>query len=298
MNPEPYLGLYINLDRSVGRRREFEDQLVKHGIAGRYQRFPAIDGTVVGSAREKLKPGEVGCFHSHYKALLHAKTAGIPAHIVEDDVILSDHLVNFARDAVSSRLLDGFDMLFTDTYVHANPFTLRFLKEGMDAAFDEQGRLRPDFTIRFFPLAMQELTCTSSYFVGANSIDRVLAVLKAELDAGPRMPLDYCYRAAADRGTLNIACTMPFLTTVRLDSMDSSTIANSSDRGFGLDIALQTLLRYSFFVDRDLAGHAARHLEQLIGPSVEHDRHHRLIVDVLSAILSSSRSVRARPPLL
>src|SRR5882672_2214927 len=293
MSITPYTGLYINLDRSPERRREFEGQLRTYNIFDRYVRLPATDGTLIQSPRATVKPGEIGCFHSHYRALLHAKPSGLPVHVVEDDALLSEHVDGFARNAVASRLFDSCDVLFTETYVHANPFTLRFLKEGMDQALDEQGRVRPDFNVRLFGLAMMELTGTTSYFVGANSVERVLAVLKAELNAGPRMPLDLCLRAAVDSGALKIACTMPFLTSIRLESIVGSTISSPYDRGAGFDIALQTLLRYSFFIKRDLQGYATRYFRKIVDPRIERDTHHAFIAAVLSAVLSGSKPVDA-----
>ncbi len=286
MSITPYTGLYINLDRSPERRIEFEEQLRTYNIFDRYVRFPAIDGTLIQSPQATVTPGEVGCFLSHYRALEHAKVRGLPVHVVEDDTLMSAHVEGFATTAVASGHFNKFDVIFTDTYVHANPFTLRFLKEGMDQALDGQGQLRPDFNVQLFGLAMMELTGTSSYFVGANSIDRVLMVLKAELDAGPRMPLDYCFRAAVDRGTLKVACTMPFLTTIRLESIVDSTISRSLDRRVAFDFALQTLLRYSFFIKRDLQDYAMPYFLQIIGPCAKRDPHQSFMAAVLSAILS------------
>jgi len=39
----PYTGLYINLDRSVERRKKIEDQLRSFDLASRYERFAAVD---------------------------------------------------------------------------------------------------------------------------------------------------------------------------------------------------------------------------------------------------------------
>lgn len=292
MDVPPYTGIYINLDRSQERRRDLEEQLRTYNLLSRYVRLPATDGTLLHSSRETLKPGEIGCFHSHYRALLSAQRSGLPVHILEDDVLLSEHLEGFVGKAVASKFFDNVDIIFTETYVHGNPFTLRFLKEGMDQAFNRQGQLRPNFEIRLFGLAMLELTGTTSYLVGPSSINRVLAVLKAELDAGPRMPIDYCLRAAVDNGTLKMACTMPFLTSIRLESVIESTIASPHARGAGFDIALQTLLRYSFFVKRDLEGYAMQYLCKLVDPLTEKDPHHRYITAVLDAILAGAEPNR------
>jgi len=79
--PAPYHGLYINLDRSVERRERMEAQLADLGLAGRYVRFPAIDGASLGSGTGTLKAGERGAFHSHVQALEDARRkSGCGAH--------------------------------------------------------------------------------------------------------------------------------------------------------------------------------------------------------------------------
>jgi len=106
MSITPYTGLYINLDRSPERRREFEGQLRTYNIFDRYVRLPATDGTLIQSPRATVKPGEIGCFHSHYRALLHAKPSGLPVHVVEDDALLSEHVDGFARDRLARQPQD------------------------------------------------------------------------------------------------------------------------------------------------------------------------------------------------
>src|SRR5262245_21679794 len=96
-----YTGLYINLDRSTERRRSIEEQLAKFNLSSRYTRFEAVDGLKT-AAREGLQPGEVGCFHSHHRALMKGGENGLPVHILEDDILLSQYLDFAARKLVSS----------------------------------------------------------------------------------------------------------------------------------------------------------------------------------------------------
>jgi hypothetical protein len=44
MRELPYIGRYINLDRSPERRAVLETMLNGLGVADRYQRFAAVDG--------------------------------------------------------------------------------------------------------------------------------------------------------------------------------------------------------------------------------------------------------------
>jgi GR25 family glycosyltransferase involved in LPS biosynthesis len=56
--------LYINLDRSIERRRAIESQLRRFNLFNRYARFAAIEPKDV-PASEHVLPGESACFHSH-----------------------------------------------------------------------------------------------------------------------------------------------------------------------------------------------------------------------------------------
>jgi GR25 family glycosyltransferase involved in LPS biosynthesis len=102
----PYHGLYINLDRSAGRRENFERQLAALGLAPFYARFPAIDGAMLSTARTALPGGETGCFFSHFRALEAARSRNLPVHILEDDALLSPHVQPVIQDAIAGGLFE------------------------------------------------------------------------------------------------------------------------------------------------------------------------------------------------
>jgi GR25 family glycosyltransferase involved in LPS biosynthesis len=190
-----YTGLYINLDRSTERRRRFEEQLAKFNLSGRYSRFEAVDGLKL-AAREGLQPGEVGCFHSHYRALMKGGENGLPVHILEDDTLLSQYLDFAARKLVSSNFFGPFDIVFTETFVQPDISWLAFYKREFDRAL-AGGRGAIRFQVK--DLKAQHWWGMTSYFVAAASIDKVLRILAEELERGPTMPIDDCLLLAAGR---------------------------------------------------------------------------------------------------
>lgn len=96
---------YINMDRSMERRREIENFIQKHHLEKNIVRFPAVDGSQYTSNSEltganslstefcfdvkKYPPGVVGCFLSHILAVKKAHDLGLPYVVIaEDDVVL------------------------------------------------------------------------------------------------------------------------------------------------------------------------------------------------------------------
>src|SRR4051812_37160662 len=134
-----YRGLYINLDRSGPRRERMEAQLAAFGLNDRYSRFPAVDGMALAASGSRIKPGELGAFHSHLRALESAASDRLPLHLLEDDALLSEHVKPIIEDAIAARLFDRFDILFTDTFIPPHVGMLKALK----GAFDKVAMLEP-----------------------------------------------------------------------------------------------------------------------------------------------------------
>jgi GR25 family glycosyltransferase involved in LPS biosynthesis len=282
-----YSGLYLNLDRSTQRRSEIEQQLQSYRLADRYIRFPAVDGALVGPPfRATVTPGQFGCFQSHYEALRQARPSGHHVHIMEDDVLLSDYLAVAAESIVGSSAFERFDMIFTDTFVHPDLRMLRFCKQEFDRAL-AGGPAASPVRFQLLDLANVRLAGSTSYFVGPNSVDRVLAVYKSGLDLGPTMPIDICLRRAAEQGKLRIACVLPFVTTLRLEHVAGDGIAGTTGAADNPAATLLALLRYSFFIGRDLDGYAGSFLKRAIetaGPDA-----HRVFLGRLLELLLSDK---------
>lgn len=276
-----YAGYYINLDRSPERRREIEAGLDALGILGRYRRFPGIDGATIEKSGN-LKPGEVGCYRSHYEALRLGEATGLPVHILEDDVIFSKKFDEVAKTILSKNLLDRFDILFTDTFVHHDPIRLSSLKRAYERA--TKGK-----NVAYSVMDMRQtyLCCASSYFVGPASVGKVADILERELAAGPQVMHDILFRKLALSGKLRIGCCFPFATSVRLEHIMATTIVGREAQIGNLSVLASALLRYSFFVEHDLQNYAKRFVEALRdGTERKPDKHQELLMAVLEFMLS------------
>jgi GR25 family glycosyltransferase involved in LPS biosynthesis len=284
----PYTGLYINLDRSADRRREIEAELQKHNLVGLYARFAAVDGAREAPTNSKLKPGETGCFLSHYRALLAARDAGTGVHLLEDDAILSSHLGPTARLILGSRIFEQYDILFTDTFLHPNLQEIKNYKELFDTLIPDPANPPASIKFKIFSLAGRGMATTPSYFVGAGAIPRVLDVFQREIAAGLSLPLDLFMRKAVDEGRLRIGCLFPFITSVRLEHILNTTIAARDKQETNPSVLALALLRYSFFVGRDLEGYALPILEKIRRPLAagRPDPHRAFLLKVLDFYLS------------
>ncbi len=277
----PYAGFYINLNRSPARRREIEAGLRALGIEGRYRRFPAVDGATIENPG-RLKPGQAGCFHSHYEVLRQGEKTGLPLHIIEDDILFSDKFDQVARTIVSNKLLDRYDIIFTDTFVHTDLNHLAFLKNAYDQTMKGEGN-----TFKVLGLKETQLACTSSYFVSAASVKKVAALRAEELAAGLTMPNDLFLRRMANTGKLRMGCWFPFVTTIRLEHIMATSIEGREKQVENLSVLASALLRYSFFMGRDLEGYAKKFLAALnAGAERNPDTHKDLLMDVLEFTLS------------
>ena len=241
---EPYYGVYINLDRAVDRREKMEAQLSRLRLSGLYHRLPALDGTAIGNS-SVLRPGEVGCFHSHCRALELAADSGKPVHLVEDDAIFSEYLFSLLRGAASAEL--PFDIVFTDIGVPFNVSEVRGLRTILDnARSNPSGSIDPS-NVTILDLAGHTFYATSSYLVPAASVQKVLGIFRNEIDRGLTKPLDIFICDQVWEGKLRAACVAPFLTTVDLEV---ATTIESRHESLGY-MELLGLLRRCFYVDND-----------------------------------------------
>jgi GR25 family glycosyltransferase involved in LPS biosynthesis len=284
MSAPPYHGLYINLDRSTARRDAMEKQLDRLGLSQIYARFPAIDGASLNSPRSTIKAGENGCFQSHHRALLSARPRAQCVHMLEDDALLSPSVRPVIADAIAQNLFEQFDVLFTDIFVPPHLGILKFLKQAVDGLPSTRPLKLSD--LRVVDLADQNFACTTSFIVGAKSIDRVLALYQQEIALGPRAPLDLFLRSAANARQLRAACLFPFITSFNLDEVAGSTLHERGEKKVEPSVVALAALRYSFFVDRDLA-RARSYLDAATASArARRDEHRALIGEALDFVLS------------
>jgi hypothetical protein len=285
-SPPTYYGAYINLDRSVGRRARIEAQLADLGLQSRYSRFPAIDGTTLNLSRNALRPGEAGAFLSHMRALEMLRPRRTPAHILEDDALLSRHMRPVIDGAVGGGLFDRFDILFTDLLAPPHLGMLKGLKSVSDRLEMPPPQTLGLGDLQVIDLAGQNFSCLTSYIVGANSIDRLLALYAGELRSGPTKPVDLFIRDCVHAGKLRAAFLFPFVTSFDLEEMAESTIV-SGNNAPPPSVVVLAVLRYLFFADRDLS-QAKRFLDSATKENRRPTNpHHDMVVQALEFIVSA-----------
>ena len=244
-------GFFINLDRARQRREHMEAQLASLGISSHYKRHPAADGRALKAARNSpRKPGEIGIYQSHMAILEAARGGSRAVHVMEDDIILSDLTVPVIDVATRWRLLDHFDIVFSEIFVGRTVNLIRQFHRLYEQA-TAHGTLtieRPD-QIKIIDLTNIYLYGATSYVVGPRSIGRVLAVLNDEWKKGPTIPIDTAFQFAARAGRLRLGCFFPFVTTVDFELSQASSAGRDEKAD---DALVQRVLRYSFFVRRNI----------------------------------------------
>ena len=281
----PYRGLYINLDRSVERRERLEAQLSTTGLAGQYARLTAVDGTIVQAPTSLVKPAELGCFLSHMRALDLARSWGVPVHVLEDDTILSPHLRLVIEDAIVSKLFDHFDIVYTDTFVHCEPFMLKWMKSVFDGVSARRPLRLADLQV--IDLSKQSFAGATSYIVGPRAAERIFALLRQEIATGPKIAFDLFLRDQVLAGRLRAACVFPFLTSIRLETVNRSTLRGQDPRIDDPSVAVMAALRYSFFIDRDLENVAKPYLDAATKlAAAKSDLHREFLLQAIDFVMS------------
>ncbi len=284
MTTASYRGLYINLDRSSARRERMDAQLASFGLQDRYSRFAAVDGASLHPAR--IKPGELGAFHSHMRALESAAKGGVPVHILEDDALLSGHVKPVIEDCIAARLLDRFDLVFTDTFIPPHLGMLKALKDAFDRCPISDQRILRLNDLQVLDLARENFSCLTSYIVSPNAFAKILVLYRAELANGASKPVDLFLRDCARDGRFTAGLLFPFVTSFDLADVAESTIA-AGTAGSGPSVMTLAVLRYLFFVKRDVA-----YAQTCLDAATQKNRspidpHHGMIAQSLEFVLSA-----------
>jgi hypothetical protein len=246
----PFVGRYINLDRSPERRVAVEDRLAALGLAPAYRRFPAIDGTKLTQSTGTISQREYGCFASHAAVLREAAAEGTHLHVLEDDLLLSEELVVTLDRLAEDGFLEYFDLIFTDVGLAPD---VRVYGE-FERARSRNMRLDPRNTRETFrELTMLDLHNTpwfgtTSYVAAGRSLARIAGLLDSQLSAGPSLPIDLVLRRLVNRRELKAACVIPFVTSPDFAPEMSSTV-----RPEGVDSTRLSLLilRHALFIRPD-----------------------------------------------
>ncbi len=275
-----YRGFYINLERSAERRSDMEAQFVRYELQGLYERFPAADGNVLGVQNSDLTESEIGCFTSHYLLLKGHIQSVVPLHVLEDDVLFSRYTKPRIAQIIQSGAISEFDIIFTDTIVPLEPFVLGKWKQQFAKSLqrDSTGKVtHVDWTFA------KHWSGAASYLVNPRSIAKLVEIYDEALRDGAKAPIDRLIRQKSDDGTLKTTCVFPFITSVRLDQIEKSTILKSFRMNRLREMALG-LARQSFFVDCDLE-ELRRRAERML-PIPEGDVHYEVLMRALASQLA------------
>jgi GR25 family glycosyltransferase involved in LPS biosynthesis len=247
-----YAGRYINMDRSTERRALLEERFAALGCSDRYTRFPAIDGGLVDMGGSSLNPGEYGCFMSHYQCIKESMDQDVHLHIVEDDVVFGPNTILLLDQTVEDSFRDA-EMTFTDIFIAGNLATM----VGLMGYYRLSGILEPTpgatgrwpKFINFFGLKEASFAGSASYVIRSDARAKMLNLMEAELAAGPSIPVDGFFQRIVQAGQISACCTVPFLTSVDLNGIVSTTIEGRSQHD--RSALAFFMLRNYFFVDKN-----------------------------------------------
>lgn len=209
-----------------------------------------------------MKSRSVGAFLSQRNVLAGAKHKKPFVHVLEDDTIFSRQMAPAICFAIERGFFDRFDLIFTDIAVQADLNFIRILEANHDKL---RGRNFTDLEPRdlsLIDLSRVGFAGLPSFILNARCIDRLVAAYDQEIARGPNIPIDLFVRKEIYERRLRAACFFPFLSTVNFDDVVNTTTGRNERIG---DTRLVlALLRYSYFIDCDLAGRALPVLEELV----------------------------------
>ncbi len=282
-----YAGRYINMDRSVERRRALEAQFAAFGCGDRYVRFPAVDGQSLDRSRSSLTAGECGCFESHYRCIKESMGEDLNLHILEDDVVFGPRTIPLLDQALGDAFKQG-EMVFTDIFIPGELSTLQLLLyyyrlTGILERPAPGERAWPKF-INFYDLKQASFTGASSYIVRSDARARLLRLMEAELATGQTMPVDIFYRRIIRDGLMKAVCILPFLTTVNPAEVIATTIEGRAQHERS-NLAL-FLMRNYFFIDKD--GAAVAEIRRELTHDLDDPHYIDPLLDVFKFIFSEN----------
>jgi GR25 family glycosyltransferase involved in LPS biosynthesis len=273
-------GYFINLDRSLKRRRALEAELSRVGLAKNYKRFRAIDGRALNGRKYTIGRAEAGCFLSHLGVLEAGRKGGRHFHILEDDAILcggfSGHL-----STIMTGPIEDFDLIFTEMLV---PLDQKFL--GQLLMLYEQYVTAGAFNL----LVGSYWAGLTSYVVNIRSADKLIDLFRQAVQTKMTSPIDLCLANLVSSGAVKVGCLFPFVSTIGMSHVVETTISRP-----GHPISESLIIespRAAFYIEADVgaikAGLAAvqvRDFRQSLDRSAANT-----LVDSVSAL--QARSIR------
>lgn len=269
-------GYYINLDRATERRASIEAQLEHLGLSGSYTRFRAVDGKEKSTSGPISGP-EVAIFESHLTLMKDAASAKGPTHVVEDDVLLSEHLEPLLDRLAAGRAGD-FDVCVTDTGFSMD--VARYLYFKGQATAPETGGARAE--PRLIEINRAYLWGTTSYIVSPVGAQKFLALAEEEWRRGPTLPIDIVLQKAANDAKISVICSLPFVTWLQMGHAQLSSV----ERKQPPRKTLRQLARLPLFINRDRAGCFGALLREILSQSPDEGttRFARFLIDEYQAL--------------
>jgi GR25 family glycosyltransferase involved in LPS biosynthesis len=268
-----YKGFYINLDRDAERRDLLEQRLEQEGFAGKYTRFPAVDGKRITYGPDAV-PGwaALGCLLSHLSVLKSQLGSDHHLHIIEDDALLHRDLGRAFEAFISHEQEQEWDILMTDIFLPPDVYLFKYLHQ----AYNESVRTG---SLSFHDIGNWEFAGANSYFVNKNSIQKVLQLVEHGFKI--EVPYDIRLKNLAKEHMLKVYLCFPFLSTLS-ESCSDSTIAGSFQH-------VQPLFEYrrSFYIDADL-GRISENLRKQSVPAA--DLHMEIYLDLIKTLMGPNHA--------
>lgn len=282
--PMKYTGFYLNLDRSGARRERIEAMLSEAGLAGSYTRVSATDGNTMRFPNPTLKEGEIGCFSSHYRIFADNIGTAAPIHVIEDDIVLSKHMEATLDQAIDEKVLDEYDLIFTDVHIPVDLAHIKMFKKCYDMVVkqDKSGAIASRTFGTMNLIVVPEFASATSYLINPKALKKLTALCEAELKAGAKKPVDLFLRDLCHAGHIRCGCFMPFLTSIQNDGFAASTIGH--DDLDQKELFGHYLVRKAFYADTNME-ELLQEAKKLLPHPPSSDRQYELLIYLLASYL-------------
>lgn len=238
-------GYYINLDNSLSRREKMEAHLKELSWGNSYKRFSAQESEKNEAEERGLTKGEYGLWKSWIKLLGQIVSKSDfnsydYLHILEDDAVIYEKMFSVLNQLNIAK--QGIEILVTEMY--ANEEIWRHLSKIIS-------RSKGKKSIGIF---MHYTGCTSSVLIPTKSIGKVYAELNDIFKHDNKLqPIDNTIVKLQHQGRLKIGCTVPFLSRIDQDSIQTSNIQSVEERSSSIMRTQQinSLLRQQLSISKD-----------------------------------------------
>lgn len=217
-------GIYINLDRSVERRRSLLGHLSSVGFSQNdYVRFPAIEpvGDNIKLPLGVKSRGELGLYQSFIQVFSQIGNGDFEdiVHVIEDDIRFSGAAAistsRLSRIMLSRPELANADIIFLDYFLTRDLFL---------EVMSIQRKVKSNQFV-LLPAKSCYFACTTSFLVRKSSALRLSSLLKTYLVSAKRFaPVDLVLRSLLRNGSLIGYVAVPLIGSPSWEHDQNSTI--------------------------------------------------------------------------